>query len=77
MGADIEPGPIEDGLNWQSLDRHTDVGGDSRAIEREQAQAHARDYALPGSAASVHRTNISSASIPAISFVINAITPAP
>jgi hypothetical protein len=43
-----------------------------RPIEREQAQADAGKYALQRRAA-VHRVDISSASIPAISFVITAI----
>jgi hypothetical protein len=45
------------------------------AIDGEQAQAHARNQALPGSAVAVHRVDISSANIPAVSFVITAILP--
>src|SRR5260370_19324751 len=74
MRADIEPGPIEHRLNVRSPDGQ--IRRDRRAIEHEQAQADAREYALPGSAAAVHRVGVSSASIPAISFVITAIIPA-
>jgi hypothetical protein len=40
----------------------------------EQAQAHAGEYELPGSATAFH-ADISSASIPAVSFVMTANTP--
>jgi hypothetical protein len=55
------------------LDGH--IGCARRPSERKQAQADAGKYAVQGSAA-VHRVDISSASIPAISFVITAIIPA-
>jgi len=51
------------------LDGH--IRRDRRPIEHEQAQADAGKYALPGSAAPFHVDN-SSASIPAVSFVITA-----
>jgi hypothetical protein len=41
MRADIEPGPIEDGLNVRRLDRH--IRRDCRPIEREQDQAGASE----------------------------------
>jgi hypothetical protein len=44
------------------------IGGDHGAIEREQAQAHAGEDPLPGSAATVHGADISSAGTPVISF---------
>src|SRR6202790_5859961 len=73
MRANIEPRPIEDRLNVGCLDRH--LRRDRRAIEREQAEAHARENALQRSAA-VHYVDISSANIPAVSFVFTANRPA-
>ena len=67
MAAEIKSGPVVDGFERRRLDRQ--VRGECGAVEREQAQAHARDYALPGSAAAVHRVDVSSANIPAVSFV--------
>src|SRR5229473_7077767 len=74
MGADIEPGPIEHRPNVGSLNGH--VGGSRGAVDDEQAQAHTREYAHPGSAAADHGADISSAGIPAVSFVVPAIMPA-
>jgi hypothetical protein len=55
------------------LDGHIRRG--RRSVEREQVQAEAGNYALPGSAAVVHADN-SSASIPAVCFVITSLLPA-
>src|SRR3984893_2935894 len=74
MRADIKTRPVEHRLDVWRLDRHANgnVGGNSRAIEREQAEARARQYALPGSSAAVHRVKFPSAGILRISFVITA-----
>src|SRR6266849_5320959 len=62
--ADIEPGPIEDGLNVRSFGRHTNRNVRCRrgAIEHEQAKPGACECTLPGSAAAVHGVDIFSAS---------------
>jgi len=77
MRAEVKTGPVKHRLNERRFDRHANgnVGRDSAAIKREQAQAHARQYILPGSAAAVHRVCISSANIPAVSFAITADLP--
>src|ERR1700682_4744471 len=63
MAADVKTGPAVDGGCYRRrLERHIRRG--CRAIEREQAQADARDYALPGSAGAGHRSNIPA--VPAI-----------
>ncbi len=67
MAAQIKSGPVIDGLDRRRLERQ--VGGECGAVAGEKAQAHARDYALPGSAAAAHRVGASSANIPAVSFV--------
>src|SRR5258708_15829531 len=74
MGADVRPGPSEHRLKVGSLDRQ--IGGHRGAIERDDTEPDACEYPFPGWASAVHSGDISSASIPAVCFVITAIMPA-
>src|SRR5712692_9157778 len=76
MRSDIEPGPVEHRLNVGSFDGQAGVGSHRGAIEHKHAQSDAPEDALPGSAAAAHGADISSASIPAVSFVMTATMPA-
>jgi hypothetical protein len=70
MGTNIEPGPIDGGLDLRGCDRHIDVGRPCGIINRENAQAKGRKHAAPGSVAAFHWVGIPNVSIRAANVTI-------
>src|ERR1700761_4257470 len=70
MAADIESGPVIDALQRPRLERH--VRRRCRRCKRKRAEPDAGECGVHGSAAAAHRAVLSSANIPAVSFVITA-----